>query len=372
MSGMKTIVRAAGLFAQGALILGLSALLIVATLEIWARVQPRRYFVEFDPVLGFRNEPGASGVYRGRWFLATNPEIDAPVAINRLGLRAPERTPEKPDGIRRLMILGDSFVQAFEVPWSATLHARLEERARSTDDASALEVFPMGVNGYGQAQQLLWLRKEGIAWDPDFVLLILFLGNDLSDNSREIGAGASRPYFELVDGRLVQVAEPSDAARAKYWIADHLRSYLLFRELAVRFDGLRSIADRLGWVNTSSRGARHGEEANRRVRRAWALTLALVEEIAAESRAHGAGFALAFHGHHATGSEETDRERLARFCAGAGMSCLDLSAQLDGAPENFIPDDDHWTARGHQRVADLLWERWGEELLGATDTEEGS
>lgn len=362
----QALARGAWRVVQTAIIVLISVVLMLCALEFWARMQPRRYFVEFDSVLGFKNKPGTSGVYRGRWFLATNPHIDAEVNINALGIRGPARTAEKPTATRRVMVLGDSFVQAFEVPWEETFASKLEERAKITSKPAPnpLEVFPMGVNGYGQAQQLLWLKRDGLRWDPDFVLLVLFLGNDITDNSQDIGSGVSRPYFSLADGELQQVAHPNESARLKYWIADHLRAYLLFRELAVRFEGFRALASRLGWVNSAQSSDSRDPKAVDRLTAAWTLTFALIEEIAKESRAAGAGFGIAFHGTYPTRTSESDRERMSHFCRESGLECLDLSEELEKDVANFIPEDGHWTAQGHARVAKMIWNRWGAGLVG--------
>ena len=354
--------RSAGrMAAQGLVILLLGIAGTVCVLEVWLRLQPRRSFLVFDEVLGFRLQPGATGVYRGRWMLAANPHIHTPIRINALGMRGPDRSLAKAPGTRRLMILGDSFVQAFEVPWADTFYARLEQRAR--ERGGRLETFPMGVSGYGQAQQLLWLDRLGSRAEPDVVLLVVFLANDVTDNSSDIGAGTARPYFELRGGDLVQVSAPSTAARWKYAVSEHIRSFILYREIVGRISALRGIARTMGWVNYPEGQVQGGGEFDSRRRAAWQLTFALIREIATRAREYGAETILAFHGSYPTGSSEPSSELMLRFCRDAELECLDLSPILDGGEHYFVPDDRHWTAAAHERIADLLWSRWSRELL---------
>lgn len=351
--------------ALGVLTLGL--VLTAVVLEGWARLQPRRFFLTWDPTLGFKLDPGARGAYRGRWMLQANPHIDTPIRINDLGMRGPDRASTAVPGVRRLAILGDSFVQAFEVPWEETFYADLEVRARTAAGVS-LETLPMGVNGYGQAQQLLWLEQVIDRLEPDVVLLVLFLGNDITDNARGLGAGAARPYFELRDGELVQVARPGKAARWKYRMAGHLRTFLLYREVVAHVDALREVARRLGWVNYPEYDASADADRQAKIRRAWDLTFALVGRIREVAERSGARFRLAFHGRYPTGSQEAPGERVLRFCTESGTECVDLAAVLDGNPENFVPEDGHWTASGHRVVANRIWSRWSDDLLGRRES----
>ena len=101
-------------------------------------------------------------------------------------------------------------------------------------------------------------------------------------------------------------------------------------------------------------------------RRGWALTLALVREIARTSRAAGALPLVAWHGTFPTGTEQRPADAIAAFCAAEALECLDLQPALAGRPELFVPDDEHWSARGHERVAALVWERWARKLAGPT------
>jgi hypothetical protein len=159
------------------------------------------------------------------------------------------------------------------------------------------------------------------------------------------------------------VARPDRAARWKYAVAEHLRSFILLREVALRVAFLKRAAGRAGLLNFAAEKRLDPELADKQ-RHGWALTLALVREIARTSRDAGALPLVAWHGTFPTGTEQTPAQAIAAFCAAEQLECLDLHAALAGRPELFVPEDEHWSARGHERVAELLWQRWGSQLAG--------
>jgi hypothetical protein len=209
----------------------------------------------------------------------------------------------------------------------------------------------------------LSLERDGLKLHPDLVMLVVFLGNDLEDNSRDLGSGGARPYFDLRDGKLVQVAKPDEAARWKYWMSGYVRSFLMYREIALRFDVLKQAARKLGWINYPEGPQNQSVQIAERRRKAWNLTTALIQEIARVSRGADARFLLAFHGSYPLWSMEY-HDRMVEFCANAQLDCLDLTVELEGHKEYFIPEDEHWTLRGHQRVAELMWARWRDVFAG--------
>lgn len=359
---MKRILRATG---QGLAILALGLALTAVVLEAWARLQPRRFFLEYDPELGFRLDAGAEGEYRGRFLLDPNRHIRTPVSISSLGMRGPERSVEKPPGVRRLVVLGDSFVQAFEVPWEETFYARLERRAEEA--GRALQAFPMGVSGYGQAQQLLWFERAGARLEPDVVLLSVFLGNDVTDNSAAFHIGATRPYFALREGELRVVETPDGEARWKYEAAKYLRSFIVYKEIGHRVTALRRLAARLGLVNYawSGAGPEDGKRLARKRREAYDLTFALLDRIARSVREAGAEPLLMIHGSYPTGRSRSAYALFEEYCRTNGLSCMSLDLEPAEEPALFVPEDEHWSSQGHRRVAERIWSRWREQLLGA-------
>ncbi|MEZ4771423.1 MAG: GDSL-type esterase/lipase family protein [Caldilineales bacterium] len=166
-----------------------------------------------DPATGWSLQPGATG----RWF---NPQMEynVDVAINDDGLRdAPRATLDKPAGVTRILLLGDSYVEGLRVPLEQTFGKVLE--AQLNVDAPAgrrFEVVNAGVSGWGTDQELLWLRQHGAAYAPDLVLLAFFPGNDFENNSEvlevENMGRVQKPFFHLNGGELALSYFPFDPA----------------------------------------------------------------------------------------------------------------------------------------------------------------
>jgi hypothetical protein len=97
---------------------------------------------------------------------------------------------DKPPGVLRVLAVGDSHTQGYEVAQDETFAAVLERylRGRGRD----AEVLNAGVSGFSNAEELAWLEHEGFRYAPDVVVLGFF-ANDFEDNLK---AG----LFRLDDG----------------------------------------------------------------------------------------------------------------------------------------------------------------------------
>jgi len=144
---------------------------------IYAVYSHPEIFWQEDPLLGWAHTPNSESVYVGPrpWPV----EFSAPVRINSLGLRGPEIT-ELPENGYRVMVLGDSLVAAFEVPWQQTFSALLEAEMNREFDFP-VQVINAGVRGYGTDQSYLYYKERGSLLRPDLVIFI-HGGNDAADN----------------------------------------------------------------------------------------------------------------------------------------------------------------------------------------------
>ena len=111
----------------------------------------------------------------------TSSDYSVNVRTNAKGVRNDRDIPyNKPEGTFRIVGLGDSFTLGYEVEQEDTFLYRLETdlKARGFE---RVEVVNLGVSGFGTSEELITLRHEGMAYDPDLVLLGYFV-NDIQNN----------------------------------------------------------------------------------------------------------------------------------------------------------------------------------------------
>ncbi len=182
--------------------LGMGITLSILILEVTLRMLGVGFpnFFESDFHCGSRLRKSTNGVWTSEGF--------GHVRINSLGFRGQEISPEKPPGVFRICVLGDSFIEALQVDESETfcvqLQALLNSAPSSGSASPEIEVINCGVSGYGTAQELLMLQNYVMPLRPDVVLLAIFPENDIRNNSRILDGAETRPYFTVAEsGELV-------------------------------------------------------------------------------------------------------------------------------------------------------------------------
>jgi hypothetical protein len=150
-----------------------------------------------DAYCASRLQPG----FRGYW----SKEGGAWIQVNQAGFRDRQWTKDKPTGTIRIAVLGDSFMEAFQVSLDDMFSSVLQRELNgiSVQLGQTVEVLNFGVAGWGTASQLMALRHHVWQYDPDVVLLAFFPGNDVRNNSRALEPMDCRPFFALEDGELV-------------------------------------------------------------------------------------------------------------------------------------------------------------------------
>lgn len=160
-------------------------------------------FWEPYALYGWRNIPGARG-----WESCYG-DCEVYIEINSKGLRDVEIPYEKPAGTKRILLLGDSMTAAFQVPLEDSFGKVLEQglnAANLTNDD--WQVVNGGINGFGTDNELLFFRLEGKKYQPDLVIVGMYLANDIYNNSyvleTRLGGSGHKPYFTLDEaGELV-------------------------------------------------------------------------------------------------------------------------------------------------------------------------
>lgn len=354
----------------GPLVALVSALISLTAAELvyrWLYPEQQRYsvaptssqydFYRFDAELGWSNLPGAHGRQRRE-------EFEYAIRVNRHGMRQREINLEKPEGVRRVAVLGDSFVWGIGVSDEERLTERLEERL------SASEVLNFGVSGYGPVQYHLMLERVA-AFAPDVVVLVFCLSNDFADNVLWERYGYYKPYATLdPDGALAIRGYPLPNVRN---FAIGSRRELLGSALAGRLQTLVANALRAqdGLVGFRPelhyRAAAELTPAERELaQRAVAINRALLASIAAELRRREISLLLVPAPTKAEYPVPTPRE--SRHHLRADAILRETSAELgiphlDSVPHLELADfwelDGHWRPRGHAKMARLIADALG-------------
>lgn len=131
----------------------------VGTLEINRATVER----SANPRLLFELRPGASV------------QAEVLYQVNSLGLRGPEIQREKPPGVTRVAVVGDSIAFGYWVEERDSFPRQLEAMLGGP---SHVQVLNFGVPGYGLAQYVETLRARVLAFAPD-VVVVSFCLNDL-------------------------------------------------------------------------------------------------------------------------------------------------------------------------------------------------
>ena len=345
-----------------------------------------------DPIRGWVLLPGRTAYQRTRDYGIT-------VTINDKGLRDRPHEYAPAPSVFRVVVLGDSFMEAYQVTLEQSLPYRLQEALAER----GVEVVNLGVGGYGTTQAYLALREEGLRYAPDLVILAFF-ANDVLNNShalQELLVGADdlksfgRPYARAarIDAEIEW--EMPDPDRVQRYVAKRrakrsgaLRRILYFLEptqVGHLFErGLASLLPRggerhdphvvLGWPFLSGFSPEYAAPGLDRVRyerlwdEAWLVTRRMILETRRLARSAGAEFAILYvptivqvdperrrRAEHEFSGLPFDHTRinraLARFCAAHRIPLLDPLDAFVAAnrerPVFYQIEDHHWNAEGH-------------------------
>jgi hypothetical protein len=115
--------------------------------------------------------------------------------FNSHGFRDYERSYEKPEGVYRILVLGDSYIEALQVQLEDAFTAQLERMLNEQSSFMKFEVLSLGQSGFGTAEEYLRYINFGLLYDPDLVILAFTTGNDFRNNSKLLNRDYVGNYF---------------------------------------------------------------------------------------------------------------------------------------------------------------------------------
>lgn len=334
-----------------------------------------------DPWCGWVHTPGRHGSVESE---DRSLGRQMAIAIDSLGLRDVERRREKPPGTYRVALIGDSFIEAQQVPLDSSLSRRLERRLAGTA-GRYVEVWNCGVSGYTTSQEWMYLRHVAAGFHPDLVVLAFLAGNDVADATPAHATSLrNRPFFYFAasgDSLVMDKSQFRSDPPGVSWLRAHSRAFAWASTLRQR---LRMGAQQRAALADTSHAVPddlqiYAVQPDSSWELAWRLCEREILETRDDARRMGAGFLLVTISGGAQesakgreGSPEWQRwekrpeialdqpeRRLAALAEANGIDHVELlepfrAAQAqDGVPRH-IHWVAHWNSAGHALAADVL------------------
>jgi hypothetical protein len=311
--------------------------------------------------------------------------------INSYGIRGPELGPK---AARRVLFVGDSFVQADEVSFEDTFGQRLNRLF-----GGRYEFIAHGVSSWAPTTEFSWIHHRGMALQPDEVVLFI-CSNDFypwATYARSDGAYRAQVVWEdFIPVRYVGV-EKREAldAPGRYRVGRFLRGVLGQIETMKRaYFGLRALfSTPLTDVDTVVLFSLHAAQWPRALRRNVDETIETIARLGDYLDDRGVGFAVVVVPSGLRWKDEvvSVKQMVPRWrqlveasglppgefslsetglvshlqgrLASHGIAMIDLGPAFDAAKAGrrallFNPLDGHWNADGHVVVAAAIAERF--------------
>ncbi|MBI5845494.1 MAG: hypothetical protein HZB23_12595 [Deltaproteobacteria bacterium] len=304
-----------------------------------------------SPLLGYELIPGLSYRASARY----------DVEINSHGLRDRERTWKKPEGVRRLVCLGDSFTFGMGLDIEDTYVRRLE--GLLTGSGIPVDVVNGGVIGYNIYQSLTWFKETGIRYEPDLVIYFFFM--DDAEGCTE--PNCIKNYYENAMSGKDRDYRPSSTGLP---FNSHLVNFIVnvYAQFSAR---LRYLT--VDWVHTVEGRKEHFDRLNRSFLTESFRVAAFSDnlmELDQAVNAKGAKFLVVLVPDAAQLNnppmQNTNRV-LEGLCRDAKIAYLDLTAVFEKEPDvsslYLFPVDAHTSAKGDALAAQAVRRRIIEDNL---------
>jgi lysophospholipase L1-like esterase len=257
-----------------------------------------------------------------------------PARINSHGLRGADFPLAKPPGVKRILVLGDSFVFGYLLPEDESMPSILQRLLDERRGRGRVQVINAGVPGYALTNERAYLEGRGLAFAPDLVVVASSTG-DVADAGRRKKAD--------------DAAEENVGAEFTIYRAERQSSLLTFMRYLL-FGAVARLDPKLAL----GRGL-HAETLTPAARRAWGRHAREFGRLATVARTHHVPLVLAVYPTELQLYSDNTRlqgrwEELARS---ESVPFIDVLDAFKAARRSalYVPADGHPAAAANEIVA---------------------
>src|SRR5437016_3856823 len=288
------------------------------------------------------------------------------IRFNASGMRDRDHAKKKQKDTTRILVFGDSFMEALQVAFEDSFPSLLESGLRKALHRN-VEVINCAVSGWGQDDQLAYLQKYGRALEPDLILVAMTLHNDVSDNMREQFHTLAHDKLILKPVATMSVSELK-VLHVKGFFASHSHLWQLLRKVKSLRE-MRSVAAALDKHVMQLIGR---SEETEELKRGWKLTFELFKGIREVGKSMGAETAIMLIPLRLQLQDddiaiEKPQQAMRTFGREANIDIIDLLPilrrwTLENKASLHLPDG-HWNEKGHRLAADTVVKQIVEKRL---------
>lgn len=306
-------------------------------------------------------------------------EFTTHIELNSDGLRDREFSLEKDPETYRIISLGDSFAFGLSVELNKSYPKLLESKLKEEN----VEVINMGLPGYGNGQELIYLEKYGLKYKPNMVMLGFYPNNDVIDN-------LVNKKFIFENGVLIKNPKKikfSTWTKVKNFLSRKFHTYSLIHKMIRQNDNVAKILKKIGLISKVNQEETRNlfftdfylKEDSNESKQAWEITEAILGKFIELPKKEDFKFVIffipskqqinedklnLFLEENKLENKELDvfkqQRRIANFIEGnTGVILIDPTKEFISKDTNntfYWEIDGHWNAEGHKLAAEILYE----------------
>ncbi len=325
-------------------------------------------------------EAGAKAVYVGYPWHPREFSID--VSYNSLSYPDIEHNRVKPKNTIRILVVGDSYVDATEVPFDQTFFRLLEKRLNQTKPGTMYEVITFGRPGAGPREYWWMLESLGMQFDPDIVIVEFLPKNDIIDTVPQLVDlraewGKKTHQYQLLQNQSLNSAILSSRLLSLSALAfDTFVPQLTLRQFPLR----EAINPEV--FTTCQKGPYQDL-----IEQGWSTTESAYIEMKKIAERHGADFYLVTFTsqaeiEHYKGKKVLPKalldlacdpgypdDRIGMFAAKENLHYLNLNPlfakrEKESGKTSHFRFNGHWNETGHTWAAEEIMKAFGKEMQG--------
>ncbi len=298
-----------------------------------------RFWADTNPWFGVWHDPHSS-------FKHVSPDCNLTYHANSWGMRDRERA-KSPKGIKRVAVLGDSFMEG----WSVATEDRMSDRL---ERATGLQHLNFGTSGsFGPTQYLMLYTHLAREFEPSALIISILPDNDFLDDDfdycQKMHGGRIRPFFTgTKPDYTLTITKPGQPSGASKLLEAFLLQFTYtgnvikhFKELS-RHRQVTVAADYAGYFDYTPAQWDRMEHVLQEFRKAAPALPILVLTIPCDTDFHRADKA----------GPPPLPGKMQSLCRSLDMQYLDLMPAIRNAPGGwsscYLKTDRHWNATGNE------------------------